>query len=63
MTESIDPLGHVTTTLYDAEGEVTETIDALGRTITSLYDADGRLISETWKNSSDSRYQPRDLHV
>ena len=34
----------MTTTLYDADGEVTETIDPLGRITTSLYDADGRLV-------------------
>ena len=29
-TETIDPMGHTTTTFYDADGEVTETIDPLG---------------------------------
>jgi YD repeat-containing protein len=41
----------MTTTLYDADGEVTETIDALGPTTTSLYDADGRLLGETWDDA------------
>ena len=31
MTEVIDPMDRVTTTLYDADGEVTEVIDPLGR--------------------------------
>ena len=38
----------MTTTLYDADGEVTETIEPWSRTTTSLYDADGRLVSQTW---------------
>ena len=43
MTESIDPMGHMTTTLYDADGEVTESIDPLGHATTTLYDADGEV--------------------
>ena len=43
VTESIDPMGRVTTTYYDADGEVTESIDPMGRATTTLYDADGEV--------------------
>ncbi len=33
----------MTTTLYDADGEVTESIDAMGRITTTLYDKGGEV--------------------
>jgi RHS repeat-associated protein len=39
-------MGRTTTTLYDADGEVTETVDPMGRVTTTLYDADGE-VTET----------------
>jgi YD repeat-containing protein len=41
-----DPLGHVSTTLYDTMGRLTVTVDALGDT-TTLYTSDGRLSTQT----------------
>ena len=62
LVESVDPVGHVTTTTYDAQGWVSEQTDAAGdpisttrydtdaagRTIqTTVYDADGNVVSIT----------------
>ena len=39
-------MGRVTTTMYDADGEVTEVVDPMGRVTTTMYDADGE-VTET----------------
>ena len=46
-------MGRITTTLYDADGEVTETIDPMGRITTTLYDADGEVTEsiDPWAGS------------
>jgi RHS repeat-associated protein len=46
VTESVDPMGRITTTLYDADGEVTESVDPMGRANRTYYDADGE-VTET----------------
>ena len=43
--------GVVSSTEYDADGEVTETTDADGRQITYSYDQLGRQTGESWLNS------------
>ena len=45
MTETIDPLGAVTTFTYDALGQVISETDPVGRPTTFSYDAEGDLIS------------------
>jgi RHS repeat-associated protein len=42
-----DPLGHVTTLVYDAAGNLTARTDANGATTTWTYDATGRQLSST----------------
>jgi|GEM_PF-3764548 len=42
---STDPLGHTTTTTYDAAGNVTSVANALGQTTTLAYNAMNRAAS------------------
>lgn len=42
-TKTINADGHISQSLYDADGNLTATVDGYGFTTSMLYDADGQL--------------------
>ncbi|MCX4030004.1 putative Ig domain-containing protein [Endozoicomonas sp. SM1973] len=52
VIKTTDPLGNVTTTVYDLAGREVGTVDALGQRTEMAYDAYGRLISTRYSDGS-----------
>jgi YD repeat-containing protein len=54
VTTEVTPIG-TTTSVYDADGELTDTTDRDGRRVTYSYDSGGRQSGETWVGASPSK--------
>jgi YD repeat-containing protein len=54
-----DPLGHSSTTAYDAARRVTSTTDRNGNIISYSYDVINRKTGETWVQAGAPPYSPR----
>jgi len=56
VTEQIDPLGHTTTTVYDADGETIEVTNAAMEITRYYYDGAGNLTNTTYPNGNVTTY-------
>ncbi len=55
LTQTTNPAGEVSSTVYDASGRAQQSVNYLGQTTTYLYDAQGNLIETGYADGTVSR--------